>query len=528
MTILKDLKKYYRFCVGMRRFLAHTLSLEESRSLISKRMEIRGKLFLNLVEKAVYGNPKSPFLKLLDLVGYKFQDIVDLVKRNGIEKTLEKLSQDGVYITFDEFKGRTKVSRGGKSFEFSESDFDNPFLSSYFEVKSSGSTGPGTRTMIDFDFLSEEASYRAIVLDAYGLMDAPCILWFPILPGNAGIKNLFRQAKIGRVPIKWFSQVDKRSIRPTLKDRLGTSLSVYLGRLFGSNMPRPEYVDLTEAHRIAQYTADILRKRLKCSFFTYVNSAVRVCTAAREWNLDLKGVVFFVTGEPFSRTKLDEIESAGAKVTPYYAFVEGGNIAYGCANPSAPDDMHLLKDRIAVISHKRSLPYTNGTVDAFLITSLLPESPKILLNVEIGDYGLIHSRKCGCKLESYGFTDHLLNIKSFGKVTTEGMTFSVSDFTRIVEEILPGTFGGSSTDYQVLEESDQEGRLSVHLVVSPRVGSVDERYLLKTVLKELGKGSDSKRLMAEVWSQAETLKVRRIEPVPNLRGKISPFRSLKV
>jgi hypothetical protein len=527
MAAFKDIKKYYRFCAGMRKFLAHRVSLEESRSTITKRMEMRGKLFLNLVEKAIYGNPKSPYLKLLELGGYKLQDIIDLVERTGIEKTLERLFQDGVYVSFDEFKGRTKVTRGGKVFDFRESDFDNPFLSGHFEVKSSGTSGPGTRTMIDFDFLTQEAAYRALALDACGLMDAPCILWFPILPGNAGIKNLFRQAKIGRVPIKWFSQVDQRSIRPSIKDRLGTSLSVYLGRLFGSNMPQPEYVDLTEAHRIAQYTADIVQKHSRCSFFTYVNSAVRVSTAARERNLDLKGVFFFITGEPLSRTKLDEIKSTGAEATPYYAFVEGGNAAYGCANPVAPDDMHLLKDRMAVISHKRSLPYSNDIVDALLITSLLPESPKILLNVEIGDYGLISSRECGCKLEAYGFSDHLLNIKSFVKVTSEGMTFSVRDFTRIVEEILPVTFGGSSSDYQVLEESDKEGLLGVTLAVSPRVGFVDECVLVKTVLQELGKGSDSKRLMAEVWSQAGTLKVKRMEPVPNVRGKIPPFRSLK-
>ncbi len=525
MSVFNNIKKYYRFCKGLRKFLRETISLEESKAFIKEQTEKREKMFLNIVDKAIYKNSKSPYLKMLKLTDYKFEDIKNLVNTIGIELTLSKLALNGIYITFEEFKGRKKVIRNKKIFNFNESNFDNPFLSSYFEVESGGTSGPGTRTMIDFDFLSQEAVLRSVVLDIYGLMDAPCVLWFPILPGNAGIKNIFRQVKIGRPPIKWFSQVDNRNIRPSIKDRFGTSFIVYMGKLLGSRIPKPEYVDLEEAYKIAYYIVDLIKEQSKCSVWTYVNSAVRICSAAKERNLNLAGTSFFITGEPITLTKLNEIKSAEANVIPYYAFVEGGIVAYGCANPDSPDDMHILSNRVAVISHKKKMENSNNNVDALLFTSLLPESPKILFNVEIGDYGLIRSRSCNCKFEDIGFLYHVSNIESFEKCTSEGMTFMVNDLINIAENILPARYGGSSSDYQFSEEFSENGITFINLAVSLRVGPVNESDLAKTIIHELGKGKGSKRLMAEIWSRANTIKIKRMDPVPTKRGKIFSFHS---
>jgi phenylacetate-coenzyme A ligase PaaK-like adenylate-forming protein len=248
--------------------------------------------------------------------------------------------------------------------------------------------------------------------------------------------------------------------------------------------------------------------------------------AARERDIGLSGVSFFVSGEPITQTKADEIKSSGADVVPYYAFAEGGIVAHGCANPGSADDMHILRDRIAVITHKKKPIYSNKTVDALLFTSLLPESPKILLNVETGDHGSINSRKCGCKFGDYGLSDHISNVRSFEKTTSEGMTFMVSDLIRIVEDVLPVRYGGSSTDYQVLEESNGLGSSFINIAVSPRLGPINHNDLKKVVIRELGKGEDSKRLMAQVWFDADTIKVTRMEPVPTKRGKIFPFRGV--
>jgi len=524
MGLFGDIRKYYTFCKGLRGFLVEPLSLAKSKQTIIKNAERREELFLNLLEKSVYNNDKSPYRRILNHVGYSFKDIKGLLHRIGLEHTLRRLYEDGIYLTFDEFKGRRTVHRGGKEFHLLESDFDNPLLGSSFDVRSGGTLGPGTRTMIDFDFLSYDAAHRAMALDIYGLMDVPCILWFPVLPGNAGIMNVFRQVKIDRPPMNWFSQVDSKTFKPSIKDRLATRFSLLAGRLFGTSMPSPEYVDLNEAHRIAEFLYQVLQEHPKCAVWTYVSSAIRICMAARHRSLDLGGINFFVSGESVTSTKLEEIRSAGAHAIPYFAFVEGGIAAYGCPHPTCPDDMHVLKDRMALITHERTVQHSQDVLHALLFTSLLPESPKILLNVETGDQGVVSSHRCSCAFENIGFSDHLSSVTSFEKLTSEGMTFMLHDLLHIVEEVLPKKHGGSSADYQLLEKSNDHGVTSIDILASPRIGNLDEGDVINTLLEGLARQADSKRLMTQVWLNADTIHVKRTAPVHTSRGKIFPMR----
>ena len=55
-----------------------------------------------------------------------------------------------------------------------------------------------------------------------------------------------------------------------------------------------------------------------------------------------------------------------------------------------------------VAKRQRSVPGFDITVDGFCFTTLLPTAPKLLLNAEIDDYGVVETRSCGCPLESYG------------------------------------------------------------------------------------------------------------------------------
>jgi hypothetical protein len=520
MNLLKDIKKSYRFCTGMKDFLSRPITAQQARPIVKDRLKNRSELFLDLIDKAVFSNPRSPYLKLLECAGYSRDGLITLVQNTDLETTLKQLAHDGVYLTFDEFKCSKNVIRNGRRFNFSRDDFDNPFLSSCFRVESGATSGPGTRSMIDFDFLAQEAENRAIVLDVYGLGDAPCILWFPILPGNAGIMNIFRQAKINNAPVKWFSHVDHRTIRPTLKNRLATLYAVYAGNLFGHRIPSPEFVKLNEAHEILDSIVDAIDKRSTCCIWTYVNSAVRICAAAKERGLDLEGAYFFVSGEPLTRLKHDEIRSVGGEAVPYFAFAEGGIMAYGCASPNAVDDMHLLTDRIGLISHSRKMDYCDDPITAFLFTSILPESPKILLNVETGDEGKIETRPCGCGFEQFGYSTHISHMTSFEKFTSEGMSFPASVLIRIVEEVLPKRYGGSISEYQVLSETIECSRTRIQINVSPRIGPINENDLIYAILNELEKEN---KLMAELWAQAGTIMVQRIDPIPTKRGKVFSF-----
>lgn len=57
-------------------------------------------------------------------------------------------------------------------------------------------------------------------------------------------------------------------------------------------------------------------------------------------------------------------------------------------------------------------------------------------------------------LEAYGFTEHLREIRSFHKLSGEGMTLVGSEMITILEEVLP-RFRGSPLDHQLLEEEDE-------------------------------------------------------------------------
>ena len=163
-------------------------------------------------------------------------------------------------------------------------------------------------------------------------------------------------------------------------------------------------------------------------------------------------------------------------------------------------------------------------VDAFRITSLFPTSPKVFINMENGDYGTLETRSCGCKLDALGLTTHLSNIRSYEKLTSEGMTFFAGDLARVVEEVLPARFGGSPLDYQAIEAEDKNGISHLNFLASPKLGEIDEKALIQTVLDEIKKIGGSSRMMAATWEQAGTVQVRREEPQPTKGGKVFPFQ----
>jgi len=352
----------------------------------------------------------------------------------------------------------------------------------------------------------------------HDLFTVPHSIWFPILPGAAGIFVMFRNAKIGIKTSRWFSQYNKGYIHPSLKHRARTLGVVCLGRLFGADFAKPEFVSLNNAFEIAEWAACMVRYHKRCCIETYASSAVRVCHAASKHSLDISGTTFVVAGEPLSAAKRDEILSAGAQAIPVYAFTEAGAIGYGCANPAEADEVHFLRDSFAFIQHRRKAPYSDRTVDSFLFTSLRSRAPKVLLNVEIGDYGKTESRKCGCGFEKMGFTDHIHTIRSFDKLTSEGMRLEGSHLVRVIEEVLPLKFGGDSTDYQIVEEEDEKGLSRLNVFVNPSIGDVNERELLDTILGEIDIGP-----IPDIFSQAGTLGIKRAHPIPTPGGKILPL-----
>ncbi len=135
----------------------------------------------------------------------------------------------------------------------------------------------------------------------------------------------------------------------------------------------------------------------------------------------------------------------------------------------------------------------------------------------------MEQRACGCALERYGFPDHLRGIRSFRKLTGEGVTLIGSDVVRILEEVLPARFGGTSQDYQLQEVEDAGGFTRLNLLISPRVTLAEEAAVIDAMMEALGHTSPAADLAQATWRQAGTLRIVRQEPAWTTRGKLMPL-----
>ncbi len=351
-------------------------------------------------------------------------------------------------------------------------------------------------------------------------------LWRGPLPDGSGINNVLRMAHHGRIPQRWFT-VEPQGFEPALRFRLATFVTVAASHVFGSPIPWPEAIPLDQPREIVQWVIRTLEKYGACLVLTQVSRALRICLAARERGADLTGLTLLVGGEPLSPGKFRGITRSGARCVPNYSFAEFGRIGMPCSLSAEPTDVHLLKDALALITHPRTVPGSDEPIHPFCFTTLMPTAPKIMLNVEIDDYGVVEERACGCPMGELGFDVHLRHIHSFSKLTGEGMTLVGSEMVHLLDEVLPARFGGSALDYQLLEEEDREGFTRLSLLVDPRVALQDEQLVVDTMLKALSESSLAADLAGAVWRQAQTIRVKRMTPIWTARGKHFPLRPLK-
>ena len=80
--------------------------------------------------------------------------------------------------------------------------------------------------------------------------------------------------------------------------------------------------------------------------------------------------------------------------------------------------------------------------------------------------------------------------------------------------------------YRRLKEHD--GAVNrVAVLVSPRVGLVNEESVVKTVLAFLGSEDQSSRMMSSLWEQGRTVRVLRREPYVTPAAKTPPIRVVR-
>lgn len=508
-----------RFARRLPAFLATTITADEARRMVAQQLAAREQTFLRMLERAVYARPHSVYARLLAHAGAGLEDVAELIARHGLEGALDELHAAGVHVSLDELKGRRVLERGSLRIATVATDFDNPLLAPAYSARSGGSRGAGTRVLVDLDLLAYEAAHQALFAERFALGACVAAQWRPVPPGIAGINNALRSARIGQPLLRWFSQSDPAAA--TSGDLLLLRVLQRVGRR-GAAIPVPEHVPVDDAARVARWVAGLCARGMSPLLDSTASGLVRVCSAARAAGLDVAGARLRFGGEPLTAARAAVIDAVGAVALARYSMAEVGVMGVACARPRALDEVHLLTDKLAVVQRARPVGIDQRPVGALSITTLLPASPKLLVNAEIDDYGVLDEHECGCPLQDLGLVRHLHTIRSFEKLTSEGMSFLGSDLLQLIEEVLPGRFGGDATRYQIVER-DRDGLPLVELRIDPSVGAVDPDAVIATALEHLGRVSPAHRMMAESWRRAGTLRVVRAAPIATTSAKILPL-----
>lgn len=523
MSVVGTARNYASFLGAIPHYvrLAKAMSVEDAKSAIRKRLQNREQMFLEMVEDCIFGQASSPYHPLLKAAGCEFGDIRQLVAGRGLEETLRHLRREGIFFTFEEFKGRQQVERSGVSFELQPIHFRNHKAKRHVSTRTGGSTGPPVRSWMSLDQREFRVPTCVAVFAAHDLVGVRAAIF-----DNAELSSIIQTMGLAT----WGPILEKRFVPRGRLTRINAiRFEIVRGsigaavRSAGGRFPKFEFVDHQDVVPIADWVHTTLRKHGRALVYASVSASVRIAGAAAENGIALDGAVFMGNDEPATPAKVREITRGGAKWIPVYGSHETGYCADGCANPVDGSDVHLMSDRVAVVQHPRVVPGSSLQVGAFNFTSIWAHAPLVLLNVELDDFGVIEKRNCGCELQEVGYDTHLREIYSFQKLTGEGVTLVGNDMVRILEEVLPSRFGGTSLDYQLMEEEDEQSLTRMSLLIHPRIEIADEGLVIKTILDELKSGDSATSMAGTVWAQSGTFRIRRLEPIGTSGGKLLPL-----
>lgn len=521
-SLRDDLVAGARLLSGLPQFLRRPVTLPEARRVLGQRLERREADFL-VRAQAIYARPGSPYRRLLGHAGCQYGDLQALVGRDGLEGALRALCRQGVYLTSDELKGRRPVVRGSLTFVIDPAELRSPGTAGQFRIQSSGSRGVPTAVLTDLASVRDHAIDMILCLEASRQSRAVHAVWG--VPGSAAMSQVLRLASCGYPPARWFSQVDPAAAGLHPRYRWGARLMRWGSLLAATPLPRPEYVPVEHCLPIARWIGEVAAAGRTVQIWTFASSAVRLCQAAREAGIDLRGAQFTTGGEPTTEARRATVREAGAVLVPRYGANEAGPIGFGCLAPAAADDVHFLADLHAVVQ-----PGDDGTrpglpAGALLLTSLRATARLVLLNVSSGDQGVLSERRCGCPMEGLGWTTHVHAIRSFEKLTAAGMTFADVNLVRVLEEVLPARFGGGPADYQLVEDETPEGRARLRLLAHPAIGPLDPDTVREAFLAAVGQGSGVERVMGLAWREAALVQIERRPPERTSAGKILHLRT---
>lgn len=499
---------------------AGTPTARNARDVVRRGLEERGKNFLELAKGAIFESDSNPYRRLFRWAGCEYADLERAVATQGLETTLEHLHREGVFLTHDEFKGKTAVVRGKHTMEVKPEDFANTLFPGWLQGSSSGSRSRGSVSPRSVEHEHHRETQESIFWEEFGIYDCTIVLLMPVLPSTPGLRRAMTYLRYGGRLAAWFT------IGGRLRDAHYHALTQFLvleARLMGLRVPFPRSLPHNDFSPVAKWIEKRISAGERVAMMANVSSAVRVAAAATELGFDMSGARFFVGAEALTEPKREAIERAGASAHARFGISEIGLIGMACPEMNG-NCVHLMQDSVAVISRRKRAPLSDVEVDSLLFTPIRSWAPLAMVNVEMDDAGTLGPVTCNCGLTALGLTTQIDNIYSYGKLTGQGTTLVGGDVLNILERKLPGRFGGAPTDYQLVEREGSY-QTEIELRVHPRLGLTSENEIKEYFLheiKQLWGGASTHRR----WSETEGVQVTFAAPFLVGNRKVLPLHLL--
>lgn len=491
------------------------------RATIEKYINNRAGNFL-AIAKNVLANPRHPYAQLFEVAGCAFADLEAGVQRNGLEATLNALMRDGVYLTLDEFRCNTEIVRGGRHIPATLQDWDTAAGRGAGEVYSSGSSGgKSLRTQFGLEYAKFGHAGGQLLIDEFGGAEGLGIIVLPVLPTSMGIGSCMGAARMGYRVERWFALGS--SVRNFHYKALTAALVARL-RLAGAKIPLPTYLQQGDFSPVAEFIARRKREGVRSNIMGMVSSITRIAAAAIDLGVDIRGTIALVTGESLTDAKRELIEATGIEVFPSYGTSEFGGIGMPCRQMNTGNRVHVSVDRIALISRPIEDAWCDEPVESLHITSLLSFAPRILINVEIGDTGVIEPATCHCGYSKLGYSLQVRDMAAISKLRGQGYSLRAPEIVQLLEEGLAQRFGGRPGDYQLAEV---EGKAQTEMVlrIHPRAGVKSPEEVLQFFLAECRRTWGGWNTILH-WTESNGVRVEVVEPVLAASGKFRAIRLL--
>ncbi len=470
-----EILSYSRMALAFRNHLRTPLHANPEQT-VRRLLENREENFLALA-RGVLSKAGHPYAQLFQTAGCAYADLEASVRSNGVETALAALLREGVYVTHDEFRGRAEIVRGGRHIRARPSDWLNQRGKGRIIQSSSGSSGAPVKTGIGSEYLAHQEACTLLLIRELDLARRAAVNVGPILPGF-GILAGILASRLGIPFERWYAP--GAGARGNLHYRTVTrALTAYLRRS-GANIPYATYLGANDYSPVAEYLARRHGEGVPTVVGGFVSSVTRIAAEAVERGLDLTGCRAILVGEALTDAKRAVIEAAGIEPYPTYGASDAGSIGSPCAEMNKGNCVHVNRQSVALTTRPAA---EGGGPDSLCVTSLLPFAPRVLINVEIGDTGIVEKCRCRCSFSALGLDLQVRNIAAVSKVTAQGITISASDLVELLEETMCTRFGGRPGDYQLVER-EGAAQTEAELRVRPGVTAAPPHKILEFFLSE--------------------------------------------